>query len=231
MPLAPFAEPVESGRPLASAGLPVLLVHGLGRTPLSLLALGSRLAQAGAAPSYFAYFAWAQSHELILGRLIDRLAELAAPGRPVALVGHSLGGLLLRQAIPGVPRLRVSHLVMLGTPNQPPRLALRAQRWPPFRLLTRSCGQLLASPEAFDALPAPAFPYTVIAGDRGRTGRWSPFGGERNDGFVALEETRVSSNEAVSVFPVRHTFMMNNPAVQAAVVAALTGPSGAAPGP
>jgi pimeloyl-ACP methyl ester carboxylesterase len=205
-------------------------VHGLGRTPLSLIALGGRLARAGAAPSYFAYYAWAQSHALILRRLTARLTALAALDRPVALVGHSLGGLLLRQAIPGVPHLKVSHLVMLGTPNRPPRLALRAQRWATFRLLTRSCGQLLATPEAFDALPAPAFPYTVLAGDRGGTGRWSPFDGERNDGFVALEETRVSSDEAISVFPVRHTFMMNNPAVQAAVVAALTGPSGAASG-
>lgn len=203
----------------ATAPRHALLVHGLGRTPLSLAYLGRTLARAGLRPGYFGYYAWAESHSRILERLSARLAALAPMG-PVTLVGHSLGGLLLRQAVPRIPGLQVQHLVMLGTPNQPPRMARRADRWPPFRLLTRSCGRALADPAVFAALPEPTYPCTVIAGDRGRTGRWSFFGDDRNDGFVAVDEAWLAPQTPLLVLPVRHTFMMNDAAVQAAVLAA-----------
>lgn len=199
--------------------LPVLLVHGLGRTPLSLLRLGRRLARAGASPHYFGYYAWAESHPRILDRLSARLGQLGAAGAPVGLIGHSLGGLLLRQAVFRVPGFRVHHLVMLGTPNNLPRLAPRARNWMAFRLLTRSCGELLADPAAF-RLPPPAYPCTVIAGASGRRGRWSPFGNDPNDGFVAVDEARLPGNDPI-LLPVRHTFMMNQRAVQTAVLESL----------
>jgi pimeloyl-ACP methyl ester carboxylesterase len=210
--------------------IPVLLVHGLGRTPISLRSLGRSLGRAGARPEYFGYYAWAQSHSAILDRLCRRLTRLAATGEALGLVGHSLGGLLLRQAIARLPAIRVRGLVMLGTPNRPPRMALIASRVPLFRLLTRSCGEFLADAGAFATLPEPAYPYTLIAGDAGHRGRWSAFGGEPNDGFVAVAETRIAARDPIRILPVRHTFMMRNRRVQAAVAEALAlSPRSAAP--
>ncbi len=202
---------------------PVLLVHGLGRTPASLLSLGRRLRREGYRPELFGYYAIVESHPRIVDRLAQRLRRLALEGLPVGLVGHSLGGLLLRQAVALVPELEVQSLIMLGTPNQPPRLARRVRHWRTFQLFARSCGEFLATPTAIAGLPAPAYPYTLIAGTSGWLGGWSPFGDEPNDGFVAVGETRITPTDTPVILPVSHTFMMNHRAVQDAVLAALRG--------
>ena len=196
----------------------MLLVHGLGRTPLSLLLLARRLRREGYRTESFGYYAFAESHQRIVDRLARRLRSLVSEGAPVGLVGHSLGGLLLRQALAGVPELPVRGLVLLGTPNQPPRLAQRVKHWRSFRLLARSCGEFLATPEAFASLPQPTCPCLVIAGTSGWQGRWTPFEGAANDGFVAVDETRIHPDASPVELPVAHTFMMNDRAVQDAIL-------------
>jgi pimeloyl-ACP methyl ester carboxylesterase len=200
----------------------VLLVHGLGRTPLALFGLARTLRRAGHRPHFFAYTPALEPLPRILRRLTARLQTLAERGQPVGLVGHSLGGLLLRMTLPAVPTLRVRHFVMLGVPNQPPRLARTAWNWFPFRWLARSCGALLANPEMITLLPAPLIPYTLIAGTAGPCGRYCPFGNDLNDGVVAVEETKIRDTDEPLLFPVWHTLMMNNRRVQAAVVLALS---------
>jgi pimeloyl-ACP methyl ester carboxylesterase len=202
-------------------GAKVLLVHGLGRTPLSLLLLGRRLAREGYRPESFSYYAFAESHQRIVARLVRRLRLLRSEEAPVGLVGHSLGGLLLRQALAEVPELPVRGLAMLGTPNQPPRLAQRVKHWRSFQVLARSCGEFLASPAAFASLPPPNCPYLVIAGTVGWRWKWTPFEGAANDGFVAVDETRIRPDESPVQLPVAHTFMMNNRAVQDAILGLL----------
>ncbi|HYN08188.1 MAG TPA: alpha/beta fold hydrolase [Vicinamibacterales bacterium] len=191
----------------------VLLVHGLGRSPLSMAFLARRLSKSGHRPAFFAYSPLLESHDRIVSRLIARLRRLGAHGTEVGLIGHSFGGLVLREALAHVPELRVRHLVMFGTPNQTPRLAVRARRWLPYRWLRRSCGDCLGSPEWFDQLPAVSSPYTIVAGTAGWRGRRSLFQGEPNDGLVAVSETMVTDRDEPALFPVIHTLMMNDRAV------------------
>jgi pimeloyl-ACP methyl ester carboxylesterase len=196
----------------------VLLIHGLARTPLSLAGLARAIERAGHTPRTFGYFAVAESYDDIRTRLVAELSAMAADRAPVGLVGHSLGGLLLRHALADVPSLNVHRLIMLGTPNQSPRTARLAARWGLWRIWSRSCGELLASPDAYTRIPVPRVPYTVIAGTGGWLNPKGPFGDEPNDGFVAVSETRIKADDAPSQFPVLHTFMMNDPAVQTLVV-------------
>src|ERR1700730_8136896 len=101
----------------------LLLVHGLGRTPLSLFGLAAEMRRRWHRTRSFGYPPPLASVPRILRRLTDTLRDLAHAGRPVGLIGHSLGGLLLRMALADVPELRVHHFVMLGTPQVPPRMA------------------------------------------------------------------------------------------------------------
>lgn len=196
----------------------VLLVHGLGRSPLSMAFLARRLRSAGHTPDAFGYTASVTSYDEIRTRLMVRVARADADGTPWVAVGHSLGGLLLRDAIAAGAPARLAHLVMLATPNQLPRLALRATRVAPYRWATGECGSRLASPEYFQTLPLPTVPHTVMAGTRGITGRWSPFGDEPNDGIVALRETVLVADTPPQTFPVAHTFIMNDLRVQMAIL-------------
>lgn len=196
----------------------VLLVHGLGRTPASLILLHRALRRAGHAPASFSYYAFAESYDGIRRRLVARLQGWAATPEPVALIGHSLGGLLLRHALADAPALQVHHLIMLGTPNRPPRRAASAIRWLPFRVFARSCGALLASEGAYAGIPVPRVPYTLIAGTAGYRLLGRPFRGEPHDGFVAVGETLIRDADRPVLLPVDHTFMMNDPRLQRVVL-------------
>ena len=194
------------------------MVHGLGRTPLSLQSLARALRRGGHSTQLFGYYAFAEHYDRIRLRLASELRSMARNSEPVGLLGHSLGGLLLRHALPDAPGLRVHRLIMLGTPNQPPRLAVRANRWLPFRVFTRSCGSLLATPGAFSRIPPPAVPYTLVAGTAGWRRVPGPFSTEPNDGLVAVSETLVVPEDEPHLLPVRHTFMMNDRRIQQLVL-------------
>jgi hypothetical protein len=199
----------------------VLLVHGMGRTPLSLSRLCRFLRRSGHHPERLGYVAALESFSRIKARVRRRLETLADSGQPYAVIGHSLGGLALRAALVGLEPAPV-HLVMLATPNRPPRLARRLHQTWPYRLLCGECGQMLARPEFFAQLPPPPVPYTIIAGDGGYRGARGPFGGDPNDWIVAVEETKITSADLPTIFPVGHTFMMNDRRVLAAIGQALS---------
>jgi pimeloyl-ACP methyl ester carboxylesterase len=198
----------------------VLLIHGLARTSLSLLSLERRLQRAGHHTMQFSYFAFAESFDHIVERLVLQLQTLASQG-PYAVVAHSLGGILTRAALGSHPIPLPHQVVMLGPPNQPPRLAPLAWRLLPFQWFTGQCGQNLSCSKFYGNLPILKTNYTIIAGTLGPRGPFSPFGNESNDGIVALSETMMQSTDRVVQLPVWHTFMMNNTAVQRSVLQAL----------
>jgi pimeloyl-ACP methyl ester carboxylesterase len=75
---------------------------------------------------------------------IDRIgaalaSRIVAGGKPVSLIGHSMGGLVARVAMKSLPKRLVRRLVMLGSPNRgafAPVLALRGT-YPFVRRLSR----------------------------------------------------------------------------------------------
>jgi hypothetical protein len=202
----------------------ILLVHGMWRTPLCMYGMARRLGRHGHASVLFAYHPVVQTYEGIVSRLAARLQRLANEG-PYAAVGYSLGGILLRAAIPQVVGRPPDHLVFLGTPNRPPRLATQLGNFAPYKWFTGECGSRLASEEFYARLPAPAIPYTIIAGSWGPVGRWSPFGNDINDGLVAVSETLVLDDDTPVVMPISHAMLPHSNAVQALVVEAIGGSS------
>jgi pimeloyl-ACP methyl ester carboxylesterase len=199
----------------------VLLVHGMGRTPLSMLRLGRKLQRAGHTVNLLGYVAAVESFARIVLRVQERFARTATRGRYV-VVGHSLGGLLTRVALEGRPSSFTgpAHLIMLGTPNRPPRQARRYGKLRAYQWINGECGRLLMQEEFFARLPPLSIPYTIVAGTRGGPDR-SAFGDEPNDGVVAVSETLVVPSDRPITVPARHTFMMNDRRVLAAILQVL----------
>ena len=186
-----------------------LLVHGIARTPLSLFRLGRDLRRIGCAPEYAGYVATIESFARISDRVNRRVAAMAGAGDDYVLIGHSMGGLLLRIAAaalpPSLPAPR--HLIMLGTPNHSPRLARRLHDSFFYRLVHGECGDVLADQNIFADIPSPTYPSTIIAGTRGVWGHGSPFGDEPNDGIVALSEARLTADIPVIEIHIGHARM------------------------
>lgn len=186
----------------------VILVHGMGRTPLSMMLLARRLRKSGFRTHFFGYFPFLESFASITDRLARKLITFAI--HPYIGVGHSLGGLLLRAAVDQLfpPAQLPERLIMLGTPNHSPQLARFFGSWRAYRYFTGDSGQLLASPDRMDALPAAKVPVTLVAGTAGWRQWKSPFGQELNDAIVLVFEVRMEGATLVEL-PLRHTYMMN----------------------
>ncbi|WP_026100624.1 triacylglycerol lipase [Synechococcus sp. PCC 7336] len=198
----------------------VLLIHGLGRSPLSMLGLARHLQRSGYSTELFGYFAATESYDRIALRLRERIRSMARQGA-YAIVAHSLGGLLTRSALTAEALPSPAHAVFLGTPHQSSRMAAMAWQWWPFRWFARDCGWKLARIDWRSSLSMPTFDYTIVAGTLGFNGLWSPFGDEPNDGIVAVGETSIGDRDRLIQVPVFHTFMMNHPLVQQTILEAL----------
>jgi pimeloyl-ACP methyl ester carboxylesterase len=185
-----------------------LLVHGMGRSPLSFWPLSRRLDKAGIQTSTFSYAVSLSSFADIQARLVQRITQLAQEDGYI-LIGHSLGGVLIRAAVASLPAStpRPRHIFLLGSPIQPSRLAQRLATHPVYRAITRDCGQLLASPRRMADIAASTGPVTGIAGTRGFSGRLSPFGHEPNDGIVALSEVSADWLTDQVQLPVIHSLL------------------------
>lgn len=185
-----------------------LFVHGMGRTPLSGWRLLCRLRRAGLKTTTFGYSVTFKSFDAIVARLRTRLTLVAAT-EDYIVIGHSLGGVLLRAALNSLPaNVRPPrHVYLLGSPILPSRIAIRLQNNRLFRILTGDCGQLLGSRDRMNTIGLPSVPVTGIVGTRGIANRFGIFGDEVNDGLVSVSEVSASWLTNCVQVPVFHTLL------------------------
>ena len=207
----------------------VFLIHGMGRTPLSMLVLKWRLERLGHQVTLFGYLVTAETLEAIGERFIQRIEQTlendaAREGGPGlwAVVGHSLGNIVTRWASPRLPAGFV-RFVMLAPPNRSPAIAQALEHHWLFRTLTRDAGAKLADPTFYDTLPVPDVPSMIIAGTRGPRASWHPAGEHPNDCLVAVEETHLPGLPVLEIHAA-HSFLMNRRDVFEAVRAFLDAP-------
>jgi len=183
----------------------VLFVHGMGRTPISGMPILLRLRANGYAVSVFGYSTAFNDFDAIRNRLRVRIIQMASQGDYV-LVGHSLGGVLLRSALQKLPHGTnlPKHLFLLGSPVRPAILARKLRKRFIYRAITGDCGQLLASRLRMKAIAPANVQTTSILGTRGFYGEHSPFGYELNDGVVSEPELQADWISDVVHVPVIH---------------------------
>ncbi|MEM1298036.1 MAG: alpha/beta fold hydrolase [Pseudomonadota bacterium] len=179
----------------------VVLLHGLGRTPMSMLPLAWRLGWAGfrcRRPSY-------PSTQLTVPESIAHVHALVTEiGRPVHLVGHSLGG-LIAAALLREGDLPIARAVQLGSPNLGSPAADRlAGTWP----VTRICGPAVDDLQQHDVTPETHPHIAAIAGIKG-----PPLPGidieEPHDGIVSQASAWAGAGHRASV-PSLHSFIMTS---------------------
>jgi hypothetical protein len=194
------AGPVARGQ--APAAELVVLVHGMGRTGLSMVPLELSLERAGYRVLNFSYSSYGPAVPEIAAGLRATLAEHLArePAPRIHFVGHSLGNIVIRWHLAHhEPVGQRGRFVMLAPPNRGSRMADLLS--PYLGWLLHPIAELRSSGSTVSRLPAPAgIEFAVIAGE------W--------DGKVSIAETCVPGAAAHAVVPSGHSFMMARPQVQ-----------------
>lgn len=200
----------------------VVLLHGLGRSPLAMRPLARRLERAGLTAVNVGYAGARRPVADTAARVAERLDEaLARVEGPVHFVTHSLGGILARAYLAARPRPG-ARLVQLAPPNQGARLAEALRGVVVARgILGVALDDLGVSAARFIAPALAGVEVGVIAGGRGGGRGYGPWLPEDNDLIVCVRETFLPEARDWILVPHVHTFIMNARAVHDNVLAFL----------
>jgi pimeloyl-ACP methyl ester carboxylesterase len=179
----------------------VILVHGIWMTGLELQLLAWRLRRCGYRTLVFRYPSLRRSLADNAVRLVERVGRQDVA--TVHLVGHSLGGLVILQALQDHPDLIRGRIVLLGSPVNGSVIArrLHARRISRCLIGRSGVGALLGGGPRWRGWQA----LGMIAGTR-PVGIGQLLGGfgEASDGTVALSETRLDGEHETTDFPSTH---------------------------
>lgn len=204
-----FAEPATA------APETVVLLHGMGRTKVSMLPLARALEHEGYRVVNLSYPSRTMPLEKLaedwLPRQLQTAAVASAPR--VHFVTHSLGGILLRAWLLGSPRpTNLGRVVMLAPPNAGSEVVDALNAFPPYRWATGVNGRRLGT--ASDALPQKLGPWSedlpalgIIAGDRSLNPFLSAFLRGANDGKLTVAATHLTGEHGHTVVHHSHTWL------------------------
>lgn len=192
----------------------VILLHGLCRSSSSMHAMERTLTAVG-------YRVWnldypsrtntvAHLSEAALAPAI-RACESAVATR-IHFVGHSLGGILVRDYLARHPLPNAGRVVMLGPPNQGSEIVDKLGSWWLFQKINGPAGGELGT--APDSTPnhigPPNVSVGVIAGNRSINWINSLMIPGRDDGKVSVERTKLDGMADHIVLRATHPFLMQN---------------------
>ncbi|ALF60414.1 hypothetical protein AOC03_10465 [Psychrobacter urativorans] len=203
----------------------VILIHGLHHAPFIMRPLAKRLQLQGFATYQYGYRSLRDGIKTNSARLNAWLEAHHNPDQPIDLVGHSLGGLIIRDFIADYPQWQIGRCVTLGTPHLGSVTADYIWRFAPPIV-----GQSYI--DALDGTVAPLPEHIsmgVIAGNqpyglgqlflRYHNHQLKKFGTTIlpenliHDGTVYLRETKLEAAADHLMMPVSHTGMLVNATV------------------
>jgi pimeloyl-ACP methyl ester carboxylesterase len=181
----------------------VILAHGLWVPGVVMKPLAARLARAGFHCHTFSYMGAARPLEAHAERLARQAREFA----PAHFVAHSLGGLVVMEALARHPEIPAGRVVLLGPPARGCYAGRRIARYPAGRWFLGQSESLWREGRAARWTRPEAL--GVIAGTL-------PLGLGRvlgrlpgvNDGVVCLDETAVEGMADRVVLHVGHSAML-----------------------
>jgi hypothetical protein len=205
-----------------------ILLHGLMRTPRSMLSMASAIKAAieceTIVPTYASTRAPVADHAAALRSIIESL-----PGDPIVdFVAHSMGNIVIRHALNdwkkmGDPKhtlARMHRMVMLGPPNQGATIAKRLAKTKLFGIIAGQGGLDLG--RDWDRLQAnlaiPEFPFAIVAGKLSGPLSKHPLVEGENDLVVSIDETHLEGAAIEIEVPVLHSFLMDSQDIQHKVI-------------
>ncbi len=183
----------------------VILLHGLWMPALVMGVLARRLRRCGYRVHTFGYRSLSATLEINAQQLAAFVRQQGDAS--IHLVGHSLGGLVILQALQAEPDLVRGRIVLLGSPVKGSGVARRLQS-------SRRLGWMLGRSGHHGLLgDGPGWqghlPLGVIAGDRPvGIGRLTGGLAGDNDGTVAVAETRLEHASGSLRVNTTHTGLM-----------------------
>ena len=200
----------------------VVLLHGMGRTALSMSKLEKHLFSKGYKTVNFAYPSTSEP--------IERIAEVYIPSAisqcqkiqavKIHFVTHSMGGIIVRQYLQANSLPKGSRLVMLAPPNRGSEVVDYLKKFFAYRWLTGPAGQQLGTNT--ESIPNRLKPVDIevgiIAGAKSLNPIFSSFISGPDDGRVSVERTKLEEMSDFLVVSSNHTLIMRNKAAIRQVV-------------
>jgi len=190
----------------------VVLIHGLGRTDLSMIRLEAELAERGYGVVNVSYPSTQFSIEYLaveeLAPAVERCC--AGSGKKIHFVTHSMGGIVLRYYLAEHEVENLGRVVMLSPPNQGSEVAdWVAENELLQKVLGPSAEQLGTGPESVPNQLGPVdFELGIIAGNRTLNPLFSRMIPGADDGKVSVERAKVEGMNDFLVVPHSHTYIM-----------------------
>ncbi|HTP04254.1 MAG TPA: alpha/beta fold hydrolase [Nitrospirota bacterium] len=192
----------------------MILLHGLGRFRQSMRRLEQHLKELNYTTINLAYPSTTKSIETIAETHLARAVQgcEATGAAKIHFVGHSLGGLIVRQYLQQHSVPAGSRLVMLSPPNQGSELVDLLMQIPLYRWITGPAGQQIGrGPESLvNRLKPVGIDVGVIAGNLSINLLFSAFMDGPDDGMVSVKSTKLPEMRDFIIVPNTHTFIMRD---------------------
>lgn len=181
----------------------VILIHGMGRTSLSMLSPAIFLRNKGFTVFLYGYPSTRRSIGAHAEKFLDFLRKVVRDDfAGIHFVTHSLGGIVARLALANFADPKIGRMVMTAPPNQGSAMADKVSRIPFASKLLKPLDELKNAESSF-VKTVPDMEIGVIAG--------------LMDGKVKVEESHLAGEKAHLVVNSRHSFIMNRKDVKEAI--------------
>lgn len=200
----------------------VVLSHGLGRSDTAMWRMEDKLEEAGFEVCSIDYDTIGETVEHVLNEANSEIENCIKAANRVHFVGHSLGGLVIKNYLATHPDFATQHnlgeVVMVGTPNKGSEVADKLANHMVMNL-DGGIGKALMTGETTlgKQIPTPNVAVGVIAGTN-NSGSTSQYFSGPNDGLVSVESAKFANMKDFISLSVSHSAMRYNEEVASQII-------------